>query len=84
MSAKEGDTLLNELQTNNIDPASPRQYDNSVKNYSYCQSNFFVKNRKRNSLQKYKCKSCYKVVTSLSGTSSYHIQKKEKFEKSKS
>lgn len=83
MSAKERDTLLNELRTNK-DSASPIQYDNSVKNCPYCQSNLFVKNGQRNSLQKYKCKSCYKVFTSLSGTSSYHIQKKEKFEKYKS
>lgn len=45
----------------------------------FCSSDKFIKHGKRNTLQKYKCKSCCKVFTSRSGTSYHKIKKLDKF-----
>jgi len=46
----------------------------------HCSSKLFVKNGKRNDLQKYKCKSCCKVFTHRTGTPLHKIKKMDKFE----
>ena len=46
----------------------------------HCNSTLFVKNGKRNGIQKYKCKVCCKVFTSRTGTSLHRLQKPDKFE----
>lgn len=46
----------------------------------HCESKLFVKNGKRGSTQRYKCKSCCKIFTSRTGTSLHRIQKLDKFE----
>jgi len=46
----------------------------------HCSSKLFVKNGKRDDLQKYKCKSCCKVFTLKTGTPFHKIQKLDKFE----
>lgn len=46
----------------------------------HCESKLFVKNGKRDDIQKYKCKACCKVFTSKTGTSLHRLQKPEKFE----
>lgn len=46
----------------------------------HCASRLFVKNGKRGTSQKYKCKSCCKVFTAKTGTSLHRLQKPEKFE----
>ena len=51
---------------------------------SYCQSKLIIKHGSRDGFQRYKCKSCHKVFTSSTGTSHYHLHKKEKFEEYKS
>ncbi len=50
----------------------------------HCGSKLFVKNGKRGTTQKYKCKSCYRVFTSRTGTSLHRIQKHKKFDLYKS
>jgi len=50
----------------------------------YCQSKLIIKHGARDGVQRYKCKSCYKVFISATGTSHYHLQKKDKFEQYKS
>jgi len=50
----------------------------------HCQSKLFVKNGKREGVQKYKCKGCCKVFSSTTGTSLYRLQKPDKFELYKS
>lgn len=49
----------------------------------YCQSKLIIKHGARDSFQRYKCKSCHKAFTSTTGTSYYHLQKKDKFEEYK-
>jgi len=46
----------------------------------HCASRLFVKNGKRGTNQKYKCKSCCRVFTAKTGTSLHRLQKPEKFE----
>ena len=46
----------------------------------HCESKLFVKNGKREEIQKYKCKACCKVFTSKTGTSLHRLQKPNKFE----
>ena len=46
----------------------------------HCESRLFVKNGKRGTDQKYKCKTCCKVFTARTGTSLHRLQKPEKFE----
>lgn len=50
----------------------------------HCESRLFVRNGKRGSDQKYKCKACCKVFTAKTGTSLHRLQKPEKFELYKS
>ncbi len=50
----------------------------------HCESKLFVKNGKREEVQKYKCKACCRVFTSKTGTSLHRLQKPEKFELYKS
>ena len=52
-------------------------------NCPYCQSKLIIKHGARDGIQRYKCKSCHKVFTSATGTSYYHLQKKDKFEEYK-
>lgn len=46
----------------------------------HCDSKLFVKNGKREELQKYKCKSCCRIFTSRTGTPLHKIKKLDKFE----
>ncbi|MEI8226563.1 MAG: IS1595 family transposase [Bacteroidota bacterium] len=46
----------------------------------YCQSKLLIKHGARQGIQRYKCKSCRKSFTSATGTSHFHLQKKDKFE----
>lgn len=46
----------------------------------HCESRLFVRNGKRGTDQKYKCKTCCKVFTAKTGTSLHRLQKPEKFE----
>ena len=46
----------------------------------HCDSKLFVKNGKRGSLQKYRCKSCCKIFSSRTGTPLHKINKLDKFE----
>lgn len=50
---------------------------------SYCQSKLIIKHGSRDGVQRYKCKSCHKVFTSSTGTSHYHLHKKDKFDEYK-
>ncbi len=45
----------------------------------HCASKLFVKNGKREEVQKYKCKSCCRVFTFKTGTSLHRLQKPNKF-----
>jgi len=47
----------------------------------YCQSKLIIKHGTRDGVQRYKCKSCYKVFISATGTSHYYLHKKDKFER---
>ncbi len=46
----------------------------------HCKSKLFVKNGKRGTTQRYKCKACCRIFTSRTGTSLHRIQKLDKFE----
>jgi hypothetical protein len=46
----------------------------------HCESRLFVRNGKRGTEQKYKCKACCKVFTAKTGTTLHRLQKPEKFE----
>lgn len=50
----------------------------------HCSSGLFVKNGKRQELQRYKCKSCCKIFTFKSGTALHKLKKIDKFETYKS
>jgi transposase-like protein len=54
--------------------------DASILSCPHCNSKLFVKNGKRDDLQKYKCKSCCKVFTIKTGTPFHKIKKLDKFE----
>ena len=50
----------------------------------HCEPKLFVKNGKRGSTHRYKCKACCRIFTSRTGTSLHRIQKPDKFELYKS
>jgi len=50
----------------------------------HCESKLFVKNGKRGTNQKYKCKTCCKVFTAKTGTSLHRLHKTDKFDLYKS
>jgi len=79
----EQNTLLKELNNYHKKRATNIE-NNPIENCPYCQSNLFVKNWKRKGVQKFKCKSCCRIFTAKTGTSSRKIQKLEKFEAYKS
>lgn len=54
-----------------------------MNNCPYCQSKLIIKHGTRDGVQRYKCKSCHKVFVPATGTSHYHLQKKDKFEEYK-
>lgn len=54
--------------------------DAAILSCPHCSSKLFVKNGKRDDIQKYKCKSCCKVFTLKTGTPFHKIQKLDKFE----
>ena len=58
--------------------------DTDVACCPHCESRLFVRNGKRGTDQKYKCKTCCKVFTAKTGTSLHRLQKPEKFELYKS
>lgn len=70
--------VLSELQSST--GATPRMEEAHVACCPHCQSKLFVKNGKRSGVQNYKCKSCYRVFTSKTGTSLYRLQMPDKFE----
>lgn len=79
LPAKEQNTLLKELNNSRINMAKQTE-NSSIENCPHCQSSLIVKNGKYKGTQKYKCKSCCRIFTSKTGTSSHKIQKLEKFE----
>lgn len=79
LSEKEKGLLLDELN-NTSTSETIRIEDAHVVCCPHCESKLFVKNGKRDGLQKYKCKSCCKVFSSRTGTSLHRLQKSDKFE----
>lgn len=55
----------------------------SITNCLYCRSNLIIKFGTRNNIQKFKCKTCNKIFTTTTGTSYYHLKKRDKFDKYK-
>jgi transposase-like protein len=52
----------------------------TISNCPYCQSNLVIKFGTRNNTQKFKCKTCHKIFTTTTGTSYYHLKKRDKFD----
>lgn len=79
LGIEERTVLLKELQAGN---RLDGEYHNCSKaeNCPYCSSDRISKNGHRGVLQRYKCKSCNKTFTGLSGTSYHGIKKMEKFD----
>ena len=55
----------------------------TISNCPYCQSNLVIKFGTRNNTQKFKCKTCHKIFTTTTGTSYYHLKKRDKFDEYK-
>jgi len=72
-------TILNKLQQASLGE-TVRIEDAPVVCCPHCDSKLFVKNGKRDEIQKYKCKACCKVFTFKTGTSLHKLQKPDKFE----
>ena len=51
----------------------------TITNCLYCQSNLIIKFGTRKDIQKFKCKTCHKIFTTNTGTSYYHLKKRDKF-----
>lgn len=80
LSSKDKKLVLQKL--NKIDNTTQAKTpDNTVQqSCPHCESKLIVKNGKRDTIQKYKCKTCCKVFTSRTGTPLHKIQKPDKFE----
>lgn len=83
LSDHDRESLLKELNMKSLS-AKTTVNNISVKNCPYCDSNLYKRNGKRGALQKYKCKSCGKEFSAITGTPAYRIQKQDKFETYKS
>jgi len=83
LSDKEKQKVLKELEKELKDKPI-RSKDSVVTCCPHCNSEIFVKNGHRGALQNYKCKSCFKVFTSKTGTALHGLHKPDKFELYKS
>jgi len=79
LTEPERDLLLQELNRKQISETVLIE-DASILSCPHCGSKLFVRNGKRDEMQKYKCKSCCKVFTVKTGTPFHKIQKMDKFE----
>lgn len=79
LSLEDRASLLSELSRDSISETILVE-DAPILSCPHCNSKLFVKNGKRDDLQKYKCKSCCKVFTIKTGTAFHKIQKLDKFE----
>ena len=81
LSTEEQRILISELSA-----STDKNFDQmTIKAIScpYCKSTLLIKHGTRNNIQKYKCKTCHKVFTSNTGTSCYHLKKRNKFDEYK-
>lgn len=78
LSLEDKKILLSELSFNNN--TGTVETAKASAQCPYCKSELVIRHGTRNNIQKYKCKSCHRVFTSVTGTSHYHLQKREKFD----
>jgi len=83
MSENEKSEVLQELSKRSIRETIFIE-DADIVHCPHCESKLFVKNGKRESIQRYKCKGCCKVFTAKTGTPLHRLQKTDKFELYKS
>lgn len=79
LSEEEKNNVLQELTQTSIGETKLIK-EVPVVSCPHCESKHFVRNGKRNDIQKYKCKVCCKDFSSKTGTSLHRLQKPDKFE----
>lgn len=83
LTYKEKKEVLKDLEKESTNQLN-RSKDSAVSCCPHCSSELFVKNGHRGATQNYKCKSCFKVFNSKTGTALHGLHKPEKFELYKS
>jgi transposase-like protein len=84
LAEPEKSILLQELRHSDSKALLLQDNNMPIQSCPHCNSSLFVKNGKRQGLQRYKCKSCCKIFTFKSGTALHKLKKTDKFETYKS
>jgi len=83
LSSNEKQKVLKELKKVSTNKTLDHQ-DSIVAYCPHCRSKLFIKNGHRGAIQNYRCKVCFKVFTSKTGTSLHGLHMPNKFELYKS